>query len=164
MSDEIDSPPYPLPADSVSTLYRRLTELVTWANAQHDELLKITPSVLRSLIPRPKSLVTRDAYTRLPVTRLWSHYSILQDIRKKWDSTLRVFESDWDTKEAMRSRIVVLQTAVELIADTRVPQEAKEAKPGEHAERLSNAFDQLFRRLDDPEVPIHASDSLETER
>lgn len=145
-SDDIDSPPYPSEAVNPLLLYNHLRALRKWVEDARPEHNKAAG---KAVIPAPKPLPDKAAYTGQPVPTMMGHFLFLRRLRESWDHLVRTHEyaDEWNTKACVKKRVMLLQAAAVLLNNAFTPHEHREAMKAREMERLQQTFERLNQAM-----------------
>lgn len=137
-AEDIESPPYPEAGTTATGLYASLRQLRKWADsyrAAHNKLAG------QDLVPALRRLPDAQAYAAQPVMTQLGHLLTLRRVRERWDHLVRTYEDDWDDKDCVRQRILLLTAAAALVNAAFDPHEVREARRRTDLEECQRALD-----------------------
>lgn len=152
-SEDVNSPPYPGEGSTPDVMFNHLKLLRAWALSHRPGLNK---AVGRVVIPDIKAVPTdKKAYTSQPVMQMWMHLVFMRQTREEWDHLIRTYEDDWDDKQCICQRVVLVSSVAVMLNNAFTPFEVWEMKRKNETDRLAKMFDALMDNLSkslDPKV------------
>lgn len=155
MSEEINSPPFPVDTSTIPRLLRHLTDLRSWlvdlrfwANetASHygmpDEI--VPPSDKIPAIPE------LHRFELVALTSMMSTYMNMRKLRESWDQMVRVYEDSWDAKPAVMWRLQCVHWAYLILIDAFVDPETREARQEQMQQEAKKFMKKMLHKMGVP--------------
>lgn len=143
--EELVSPPFPGEGTTTELQYERLKELKEWVGHYRDELNQHAGN---DVVPKVKAFLKREVYATQPVLTQFQHFMTMRHIRESWDELVRDYEDAWNSKAAIRRRMLLVNMAATMLNEAFIPFEVREAHQERNLERMNRRFKHLRRYMD----------------
>jgi hypothetical protein len=153
MSDEVLSPPFPRPNFKIHRLLSHLSELRQWivqnrfwANEAYaafggdGDLVPLEEHI-------PPIPDTHMYVSRISLCDMYQTYCYMRRLREGWDTMLRDWEEEWESKTAVKHRLSLVHAGVSILANAFVDPETREAHLESFNKRARKFQEAILKKL-----------------
>ena len=127
--------------NAAAAVFDSLKELGDWVAHYRKCINKASGA---DLVPEVRATPDKKTYVNYqPVTVQYRHLAYMRTLRRLWDDLVANYEKAWDCPPCLRQRAMLVQNAAVLLNGAFTPQEVREARREQEAEKSQRAWERL---------------------